>query len=118
MTTKLLHYENVGKTHFDDGTDQKVIEILERARYEGMRLTFTFGDPETGVAWDEKHYVSGYIGRSMGDKKVPLLLATKISISGGVILTKNILQIRLSNKKNIDYVTCSNVLYVHPKLIE
>lgn len=83
---------------------------LERAyarrdRDEG-RIRIWYGDTDTGRAWQEEYDVLGYVGRSMGTQKVPLLIFSRRSIGGGAILTKNIVR--------IDWVKGSHALYKHP----
>jgi hypothetical protein len=69
----------------------------------GVRLFL--GDPETGRDWGEGNDVCGYIGRSMGRIKVPLMLATRHSTGGPAILTGNVLRILVNGRE----------VYRHPK---
>ena len=56
------------------------------------RVRLFLGDPETGRDWGEENDVTGYVGRSTGPSKVPLLLATRRSMGGGAILVDCVLR--------------------------
>lgn len=69
------------KTWFDPGTTPKVKKTLEDARKDYFEnrssadvLRIFLGDPTTGRDWCEEYDVVGYIGRSTGSIKVPLLI--------------------------------------------
>jgi hypothetical protein len=81
------------RTWFDPGTPDIVADHLERARLKGQRLRLFFGDPGTGKCWLEENDVTGYIGRSMGPMRIPILLTTKSSSGGGAILTRCIVRL-------------------------
>lgn len=78
---------------------------LERAYTDGGRVRIWYGDTETGRAWPEECDVLGYVGRSSGVQKVPLLIFDRRS-SGGAILTEKIVR--------IDWVEGADSLYKHP----
>lgn len=84
----------LNRTWFSLNTPQQVREILETARLnpDGQRLRLYYGDVKTGRSWMDEHDMVGYIGRSMGMLKVPLLMETKRS-GGGAILTDCIVRI-------------------------
>ena len=98
----------VNGTYYIEKTPKRVIQILEEERLANprRRLLLTYGDQETGRNWLESNDITGYIGRSTGEEKVPLLIPTKRSHGGGAILTQCIVQIRVSEGKHI--------LYRHP----
>ncbi len=96
-------------TAFTKGTSSKVIDILSRFMHKDIRLKLSYGDKVTGRDWDERHDITGYIGRSTGQYKIPLLLNNKTSSGGGGILTENIVRIEYANKK------LGGLLYKHPK---
>lgn len=83
----------------DDGTDYrgapnlKVVQALEYARANGLRCRVWYGDTETGEAWPEAHDVTGYISRSCGGRKVPLLVHHKGALGGGAVLLSSIVRI-------------------------
>lgn len=110
------------RTWFTPGTPTKVKTILESAIASGRSiwkagsiLRLFLGDQETGRDWCGEWDVVGYIGRSTGSKKVPLLIEPLYSPhgdlsgaeGGGAISTDCILR--------IIEVNTGNELYRHPK---
>ena len=81
------------ETWFDPGTLEPVKERLEHARLHDQKLRLFFGNRETGQCWLEENDVLGFIGRSMGPMRIPILLANRNSSGGGGILTACILRI-------------------------
>src|SRR5205807_9933210 len=81
-----IKYQIVNGTAYHAETPQKVIDILERARDNRWRLTIDFGDTKTGASWHEIYDTSGYIGRSTGSIKIPLLVHNARSYGGGALL--------------------------------
>src|SRR5690606_5877900 len=75
------------------GTDPEVAKILERLYRSQQRVRLWYGNPETGKAWLEEHDVMGYIGRSTGEQKVPLLVCRSNSTGGYQINTENIVRV-------------------------
>ena len=92
-------YKVVNGTYYAAKTSDATIERLERARQTGERIRLDYGEPKTGRSWGETNDITGYVGRSTGQVKIPLLLHNKRSIGGGGILTNYILSIRSSNKR-------------------
>ena len=90
---------NINGTTFHDETPAAVAEALERARATGERVRFWLGDPETGEDWGEENDVTGKVGRSTGQVKVPLLLANSRSRGGGAILTQNIIRLQVAGRE-------------------
>lgn len=95
-------------TWFEPGTPQKVKQILSAANTSfnqhgpsGTILRLFLGDQQTGRDWCEENDVVGYVGRTNGTMKVPILLEplilSKTSLSaahcGGPISTNSILRI-------------------------
>lgn len=98
-----------GTTYHDETADD-VIRALESARQHHTRLHVSLGDtagPEAGKDWLEEFETHGYVGRSMGQVKVPLLVANRRSTGGGAILDHRIVRIRES--------AGGRVLYQHPQ---
>ena len=67
-------YKVCNGTWYYEETDDEVIEVLENARLSGTRIRIYLGDKETGRDWGEVCDVTGYVGRSMGPIKIPILL--------------------------------------------
>ena len=93
-------------TSYHDQTPDEVIRVLESARQNRTRLHISLGDQQTGKDWLEEFETHGYVGRSMGPVKVPLLIANTRSLGGGSILDHCIVRIRES--------AGGRVLWQHP----
>ena len=96
-------------TSYDERTPDEVIRVLENARLNRIRLHIALGHtdgPKVGLDWLEENDVYGYVGRSMGPVKVPLLIANRRSTGGGAILDHCIVRIRTS--------AGGRILYQHP----
>lgn len=102
---QVVNYKIVNGTAYYIDTPQEVIEILEEARKKGERIRIFYGDKDTGRDWNEEYDVLGYIGRSAGRFKVPLLIKNKNSLSGCAILTNCIVKITLDKR----------IIYQHKK---
>lgn len=100
-------YQTTNGTFYDQRTPDGVIRVLERARLNRTRLHISLGDRETGRDSLEEFEAHGYVGRSMGPIKAPLLIANHRSLGGGAILDHCIVRIRES--------AGGSVLYQHPK---
>lgn len=96
-------YKVVNGTSYHIGTSDEIIRILERMREQHVRLLLDYGDTETGQSWGEFHDVAGYIGRSMGPTKIPLLIYNERSQSGGGVLDDCIVQILTSRDRREIY---------------
>lgn len=98
-------YKQIGGMSFDIRTPDTVCNIL--AQYAGrrdVRLRLYYGDTETGRCWMEEYDTIGYIGRSTGQIKIPLLIKNSRSLGGGAILDHCIIKITVDGVK----------LYEHP----
>jgi len=89
-----------GTTYHDD-TPAAVVAILERCRTARprTRIRVCYGEtsvPNAGQDWGETCDVAGYVGRSCGPVKIPLLIHNARSIGGGGILDHCIVAIRES----------------------
>lgn len=98
-------YKVVNGTSYDVNTNDEVIRILEICMKNRTRIVLDYGD-STGQSWGEDLDTTGYVGRSTGSIKIPLLVYNKRSSGGGAILTSCIIKISTSIGK------CS--LYEHP----
>lgn len=96
-------------TSYDERTPDQIIRVLEGARANRTRLHISLGEtdgPSIGLDWLDEFESYGYIGRSTGSIKVPLLVANTRSLGGGALLDHCIVRIRLS--------VGGQVLYQHP----
>lgn len=93
-------------THYDARTPLEVAKVLSRLMSSSARIRIWLGDPETGKAWDEESDVVGYVGRSTGSIKIPLLVHSERSSGGPAMLDNAIIRID---------TTTGHTLYQHPK---
>jgi hypothetical protein len=100
-------YKIINGTSYDDRTPDAVVSVLEHARLNRTRLHISLGDTETGRDWLDEFETYGYVGRSSGTIKVPLMIANRRSIGGGAILDHCIVRIRTS--------AGGRVLFQHPR---
>ena len=100
-------FKNINGTSYDTRTPDEVIRVLESARINRTRLHISLGDTDSGRDWLEEYETHGYIGRSMGPVKVPLMIANSRSLGGGAILDHCIVRIRES--------AGGRVLWQHPQ---
>lgn len=92
MTTKVTEKVVNGTTYHAETPDE-VVKWLETSRQRQQRIRLFFGDTKTGRDWMEEHDIIGHIGRSMGPKKVPLLINNVRSMGGPAILEHCIVRI-------------------------
>jgi hypothetical protein len=89
----------VNGTSYDARTPDEVIRVLENARLNRTRLHVSLGHTDgdrIGLDWLEEFESHGYIGRSTGSIKVPLLVVNSRSLGGGALLDHCIVRIRQS----------------------
>ena len=92
-------YKVVNGISFDQRTPDQVCNIL--AKYSGnrsQRVRLFYGDTTTGKDWFESYDTIGYVGRSTGTVKIPLLVATSRSLGGGAILDHCIVRITIDKQ--------------------
>lgn len=99
----MKEYKVVNGTSYSVDTCDRVIEVLERCKANRTRIVLDYGDVKTKVSWNEEFDIMGYIGRSNGSIKVPLLIHNSRSLGGGCILTDCILSIKESKGKRVLY---------------
>lgn len=90
---------------FDANTPERVVNILLSYMDTQQRIRLFYGDSKTGRDWGETYNTMGYVRKSTGQIKIPLLINNSRSMGGEGILTGNIVRITV-DKRNI---------YVHPK---
>lgn len=109
-------------THWDVRTPDEVIAVLETARQNRTRLHISLGYTEhdavdwenslsdekkaVGLDWLEEFQSYGYIGRSTGSVKIPLIVHNERSSHSGALLDHCIVRIRTSRG--------GRVLWQHP----
>lgn len=100
-----MEYQTVEGTSYHKETSEEVIAVLNSAIVKRNRLRFWYG--KDGQSWDEENDVCGYIGRSTGNNKIPLLIHSRRSYGGGALLDNCIVKI-------VDTKT-KRTLYIHPQ---
>lgn len=90
----------INGTHYDDRTPEAAARVLESARLSnrGTRVRVFLGDTATGKDWGEENDVTGYVGRSTGSVKIPLLIHSSRSLGGPGILDHCIVRIDVKEK--------------------
>lgn len=94
--------------YFHNSTPVSVCDVI--VRFRSYRLKIWYGDTETGRAWGDVS--TGSIGRSTGERKIPLLIANRRSSGGEAILDDAIVRIDYANKKH------GGTIYKHPAFHE
>lgn len=94
-------------TYYDVRTPSAVVDVLERCRRERVRVRVWYGDAATGRSWDEENETTGYIGRSTGMHKIPLLIHNARSTGGGGLLDHCVVKV-------LDIQAC-RILWQHPQ---
>lgn len=100
----------VNGTSYRDETPRSVVHILDQCRRHGTRIRVHYGDPSTGEDWGEANDLTGYVGRSCGPVKVPLLIYNTRSRGGPPLLDHCIVKITTSRGKRL--------LFQHPNYHE
>lgn len=90
----------VNGTTYHENTPDKVIEVLEKVRASRTRIQVDYGH-ENGQSWGERYDITGYVGRSTGTQKIPLLVHNSRSLGGGSLLTNCIVKIVTSKGKKV-----------------
>lgn len=107
VSYKHEHCENFYKvfngTAYHENTPDELVTLLESLRASRTRIVLDYGDVKTGKSWGEDCDITGYIGRSTGSIKVPLLIHNARSRGGGSILDHCILSVKTSKGKNTLY---------------
>ena len=102
-----MSYKVVNGTSYDSRTPDRLIVEMEAARRHNKMARIFFGDAETGRDWLEEHDVYGFIGRSGGSPRVPLLIESLAADGGPTILDHCIVKMIVGGR----------VVYRHPKYI-
>ncbi|AFH21294.1 hypothetical protein CR3_gp129 [Cronobacter phage CR3] len=91
---------------FNAKTSEAVQKAIMGAYNRGDRVRVWYGNTETGESWLDEYDVTGKIGRSMGEQKIPLLVKNSRSYGGGALLDSSIIR--------IDSINSRRTLYKHP----
>ena len=89
---------------FNTNTPIKVMETLVDANKHYRRIRVFYGDVNTGKDWCETFDTIGYIGKSTGQIKIPLLVKNSNSCGGGAVLDGCIVKITIDK----------HIVYRHP----
>lgn len=112
-------FKTVNGTTYHAKTQDSVIACLESARHGHYRVHLSYGYTdedsakdgvgckEVGLDWLEEFMVTGYIERSCGPSKIPIIVHNSRSLGGPAILDDCIVRIRMA--------AGGRVLYQHPK---
>lgn len=87
-------YKVVNGTSYDVRTSDELIRVLESARLNRVRVVID-------LDWVEEHDRVGYIGRSAGSVKIPLLVYNERSMGGGGLLDHCIARVRTASGKRL-----------------
>jgi hypothetical protein len=100
--TRLL----VNETWYHDETSMAVIDVLEACRKSKTRIKFRYGHttgPEAGQDWGDSMDMCGYVSRSGGQLKVPIVLHNRRSHGGPHILDHRIIKIQTARGGRVLY---------------
>lgn len=92
-------------TAYKEETCEAIVEVLERCRQQRIRIRVYYGGPD-GRDWQDEFGTTGYVGRSTGNIKIPLVVYNSRSLGGGAMLDHCIVKIVTTKGKEI--------LYQHP----
>ena len=101
----MTEYKVIEGVSFDKDTPDKVCYILLNAMATRQRIRVFYGDIKTGKDWTEEYDTMGYIGRTRGPVKVPLIVANSKSSGGFPLSTDSIVRITIDKR----------TVYQHPK---
>ena len=99
MATDGKKYKVMRDVYYYPGTADNLILLLEHLRTMEQRYRFYFGDPKTGLDWEEICDVLGYIKLTTGRIRMPILVFNNRCWGGGILMTDNIVRIDWANKK-------------------
>lgn len=92
----VANYQVVEGTSYHRSVEPALIRVLEIARRARVRLAVTF-------SWSEDGPSRGYVGRSTGSVKVPLLVHNARSMGGGVLSAEDVVEVRESRGGKLLY---------------
>ncbi|MBP1309205.1 hypothetical protein JOD82_002225 [Paenibacillus sp. 1182] len=93
LTGELETYKALNGIYYNGETPDSLIRVLDDAYRAGTRCRFFYGDQETGYDMADENLTIGTIGCSMGEVKIPLLLANRRSYGGSRLLDQCIVKV-------------------------
>jgi len=119
----MTEYKVVEGVSFDKDTPDAVIRVLLSNMKSRQRVRLFYGDPKTGRDYGEEFDIMGYIGKSAGQVKIPLLINNSRSIGGFPMITGIIVRITVDKwdvyrhpKYHCDVTVKGNEVYLNGKL--
>ena len=110
------------ETHYSEDTPEAVKNIIENVMHTDRRVRLFYGDTERadfesvhgrspipGRDWGEENNVTGTIGRSTGEKPIPILMSNIRSSGGGAILTDCIIRMFVDGREVYRHPTYHSV---------
>lgn len=99
----IKYKETESGTFYKENIPDELVELLEKLREDKTRVVVDYGDIKTGRSWGEENDIQGYIGRSTGRIKIPLLIYNSRSLGGGSLLDDCIIGIKTTKGKKVIY---------------
>ena len=97
-------YKEFGGLYFSEDTKSYLLkEAICYAFNNKIRVRVWYGDINTGVSWNDENDICGYIGRSTGQIKIPLLINSRKSSGGGALSVSCIIKVVETQTKRVLY---------------
>lgn len=92
-----IDYKIINGTAYHVATPDSVVNLLEQSlkSHGGQRIRVFYGDKDTGKDWLDEYDTIGFIGRSTGKIKIPLLVKRNDSHGGGAVMDDCIVKITI-----------------------
>ena len=101
-----IYYRIYGGTYYEvgiklaDGTvedyasvNEGLMKVLKKYENYPRRVRIWYGDRQTGESWNDEYDVTGTIGRTNGQIKIPIILNNKRSLGGPALLVGSIIRV-------------------------
>lgn len=98
-----MKYKEINGTSYHKNTKEEIIKTLEYVKEKKIRIEVSYGDVNTGRDWEEIHDTKGYVSRSTGSIKIPLLIYNVRSYGGGALLDHCVVKIVTTRGKEVLY---------------
>ncbi len=92
-------------TYYHVGTPDSLVHILEKARTNKTRVKVYLGDAVTGKDWMEESDKMGFIGRSSGPIKIPIIMKYEGAPGGTDLMPENIVKLSTAYIGTVLYQT-------------